>query len=155
MEKVVGMLLSSLALALAQEGGAEEQQGGLSREVVEHLLSVVSPSCREEMEEALQEQTELSDSCKQEIQSSLAERARQAPPGGQADASAVPVAQPSTEWGSIIMILLFVVMLLGGLLAFSLHAHKKREEYLKANPSKDKSKKGKKWLKKQKEKGKL
>ena len=165
MDKVFGMLLSSVVMALAQEGEEGDsgedggQGGGLSREVVEHLLSVVSPSCREEMEEALQEQTELTSGCKQEIQSALAERAQAAggAPGGPPDGQGqvVAPAQPTAEWSSIIMILLFTTLLLGGLIAFSFHAHEQRQKYLKANPTKDRSKKGKKWLKRQKEKGKL
>ena len=160
LQKVFGMLLSSAVLAMAQDGeeAAEsdgQQGGGLSREVVEHLLSVVSPSCREEMEEALQEQTELTSGCKQEIQSALADRAQAAgadPQGG--PPPAIPPAAP-TEWGPIIIILLFVALLVGGLIAFSFHAHEQRQKFLKANPSKDRSKKGKKWHKRQKEKGKL
>jgi hypothetical protein len=161
LQKIIGMLLSSVVVALAQEGveageegAAPQQGGGLSREVVEHLLSVVSPSCREEMEEALQEQTELSSGCKQEIQSALADRAQAAggagPPGGPPPAPPAP-----TEWGPIVVVLLFVALLVGGLIAFSFHAHEQRQKFLKANPSKDRSKKGKKWHKKQKEKGKM
>ena len=50
---------------------------------------------------------------------------------------------------------LIVALLVGGLIAFSFHAHEQRQKFLKANPSKDRSKKGKKWHKRQKEKGKL
>ena len=74
------------------------------------------------------------------------------PPGGPPPAGPPPA---PTEWGPIVVILLFVALLVGGLIAFSFHAHEQRQKFLKANPSKDRSKKGKKWHKKQREKGRM
>ncbi len=133
----------------AAQGGGGGEEGGLNRETVEHLLRVVSPSCREEMQEALSEQTELSGECKEEIQSALRERTASNPNAGAGAAQALP-AEPQDNT-AIYLILLFVLLFVGALGGFCWYVN---EEKKKLPPPKAKKKKGKKWLAKQKAKGK-
>ena len=124
---------------------AQEPQGeGLNRETVEHLLRVVSPTCREGMQEALSEQTELSASCKEEIQAALRERdasSNNIPPPG---ANLAPVVD-NRDNTAIWLILLFIIVLVGGLFWFCAMVNAEKN---KVNKPSDKKNKGKKWAKK-------
>mgnify|MGYP000969120526 FL=1 len=107
------LLLQTVTAQPEQQG--EEQ--GLNRETVEHLLRVVSPSCREEMQEALSEQAELTLECKEEIQSALRERnGNQVPPPG---ANAPPqVAQVDRDNTSLYVVIFFLMLFISGLVLF-------------------------------------
>ena len=138
------LLLQTVTAQPEQQG--EEQ--GLNRETVEHLLRVVSPSCREEMQEALSEQAELTLECKEEIQSALRERnGNQVPPPG---ANAPPqVAQVDRDNTSLYVVIFFLMLFVSGLVLFGYWANEQRKKLPKMQQNK---KKGKKWLKKQEQK---
>ena len=141
------VLAVSFTTLFAQDG---EQQGeGLNRETVEHLLKVVSPSCKEEMTEALEQQSELSLECTEEIQSALRERdgsaARPAPPGANPASAVVDDRSNSAYW-----IVFIFVFLLCGALVYSCFAINEAKKMMPKKAAK--AVKGKKWQKKQKEK---
>ena len=70
---VLLVVLMALSASLAQQSEDEQQRTvQLTREMVEALLQVLSPTCRVEMEGALGSQSEISDECKFEIQRTLA-----------------------------------------------------------------------------------
>jgi hypothetical protein len=137
------VLAVSFTTLFAQDG---EQQGeGLNRETVEHLLKVVSPSCREEMTEALAEQSELSLECKEEIQSALRERdgsaARPAPPGANPATPVIDDRSNSAYW----IVIVFVFFLCCGLVyvAFMIADAKKKLPGWQDERSKSKKQKAK------------
>ena len=63
---VVGMIHLSF-----QQGDQQQHDQTLTRETVDAILQVLSPSCRSETEAALDSQSEISMECKYEIQSSI------------------------------------------------------------------------------------
>lgn len=74
--RLIPLLIIALSVCFvtAQQNEAEQQQHTvqLTREMVDALLQVLSPTCRVEMEGALGSQMEISDECKYEIQRTLA-----------------------------------------------------------------------------------
>ena len=145
------VLVTTIIHTLAQD---EQQEQGLNRETVEHLLKVVSPSCRDEMQDALSEQTELTLECKEEIQSALRERNGDAvpPPGANSNSGAGSSLPPmeSRDNTAIYLVVFFIALFLAALGGFCFWAYDQRSKVPKAT---DKSKgKGKKWLKKQAQK---
>mmetsp|Transcript_56400 Transcript_56400/g.155753 ORF Transcript_56400/g.155753 Transcript_56400/m.155753 type:complete len:136 (-) Transcript_56400:821-1228(-) len=49
-----------------------EQGGGMNSEQIEAVMAALGQECREEVEKAMIEQTEISDECKMEIQTKMA-----------------------------------------------------------------------------------
>ena len=74
--KYLFLLLACFAIiSLARKAQQQPQQVALTREIVEGLLQVLTPTCRNELEAAIEAQqgTDLSDECKYEIQMNLQE----------------------------------------------------------------------------------
>lgn len=144
------LVFGCVAAVLFATATTAQEEGGLSREIVEHLLKVVSPSCRDEMQSAMQEQgTEISLECKEEIQAALVEQ-QQASQGNGAPRQ-TPPAQPRDSTATY-LVLLFTLGLLGALGALSYFVHTKKEEAAAKYKKKDTSHKGAKWQKRQAEK---
>jgi len=80
-------LLSVFALAalVTAQGPNEPQQVPLTKDQLDHLLNVLSPQCRGELEQALDAQGDLSNTCQEEIQSTLVNLQRQQGGGAQRD----------------------------------------------------------------------
>jgi hypothetical protein len=55
---------------LSQEGAGGQQQE-INRETIEAIMNAVSPGCRNEMESAIQSQSDVSPDCKLEIQQAV------------------------------------------------------------------------------------
>lgn len=65
---------------MGQQQQQQQQQITLTKEMVDNLLRVLSPPCRQELEMALEKpDTDISNSCKGEIQNTLAGGAQQGP----------------------------------------------------------------------------
>ena len=131
-------IFTSSIVSILAEGEAEQKEQGLTRETVEHLLRVVSPTCKEEMQEALSEQTEISMECKEEIQSALRDRdaTSQPPPPG---ANANPPVLESRDNTAVWVVLIFVVILIAGLVAFCSHVYEQKKQVKKVDKSKCKN----------------
>lgn len=112
---VVLLLVMSASIA-AQD--PPQQQVSLTRESVEQLLQVLSPTCRSEMEGALAAQTDISDACKYEIQNALINFGVAAPSSGQGEDQSLPQNQPpraaqaTSSANPVIYIIGFVVLLI-------------------------------------------
>ena len=61
----------ALAALVSAQGPNEPQQVPLTKDQLDHLLTVLSPQCRGELEQALDAQGDLSNTCQEEIQSTL------------------------------------------------------------------------------------
>ena len=71
--KVLFILAISICITLAvfaQDAEAGQQQE-INRETIEAIMNNVSPGCRNEMESAIQSQTEVTPDCKFEIQQAV------------------------------------------------------------------------------------
>lgn len=56
--------------ALSQDGASGQQQE-INRETIEAIMNAVSPDCKNEMETAIQSQSDVSPDCKLEIQQAV------------------------------------------------------------------------------------
>lgn len=143
-------LVASLAIAPARcdeldDVAAEdaEAQGGPSEgdlEMAQQIFRSVSPACREEMQRSMSEQTELSDQCKAEIHAVIREAAagRTAPAEGQGQAPAAPAEDVPFYASPGMLVLVFVVLFVAGIGAFSYYVHKELEATRASDPRRSK-----------------
>ena len=123
-------------VALARQAQQQPQQVALTREIVEGLLQVLTPNCRNELEAAIEAQQgiDLSDECKYEIQMNLQEMgqgqgASQASPlqDGYEDeevqpgSTTAPKDPPKPLVNPLVGIFLFVVALVGAVVFAVFH----------------------------------
>ena len=146
---LLAALLSILALAAAQgeDGGQtgqpQPQQVQLTQEMVSHLLTVLSPPCRSELEQLLEGQGDVTVPCQQEIQYALSNQPRDGLQGDEEGAAAAAAAAAAAGSGAaggrrgaaapkantstvVIAIVSFVVLLFGALGGFVVYVNSKR-----------------------------
>lgn len=118
------------------------------REMIEAILNMVSPSCRSEMEAAIEEQSDVSNECKIEIQKAVQiisgynqNQQMQEGEEDQQPSAATNTPPPKNGIHPGYWIALFVVVLVGGVTAYVLHVNKLLEEAFPRKPAKKLSKK--------------
>ena len=122
----------------------------MSREAIEAILNLVSPSCRSEMELAIETQSDVSQECRVEIQqavqviSGYAQQREQGDDeleGEESNSETVAPTPPRNGIHPGFWIAAFVVALIGGVSAYVIHVNKLLEEAFPAKPAKKLSKK--------------
>lgn len=118
-----------------------------SREAIEAILNLVSPSCKSEMEAAIESQTDVTSECKVEIQQAVQiisgynRREEQEQGQGEQQPSTPPPPPPRDGIHPGYWIAAFVVVLVGGVTAYVIHVNKLLEEAFPPKPVKKLSKK--------------
>jgi hypothetical protein len=136
---VVIVMALAVSGSTARANGNEEQQQTvqLTREMVDALLQVLSPTCRVEMEGALGSQMEISDECKYEIQRTLASfqnngqqesdfRGEEAEPPRKAPAAAKAAAPPAGGVSPLVYIFGFVAAAIAGVAGLVMYVNGQR-----------------------------
>jgi dipeptide/tripeptide permease len=136
---VVVALAVSGSTVQANENEQQQQQQTvqLTREMVDALLQVLSPTCRVEMEGALGSQMEISDECKYEIQRTLASfqnngqqendfQGKEAEPPRKAPASPKAASPPAGGMSPLVYIFGFVAVAIAGVAGLVVYVNGQR-----------------------------
>jgi hypothetical protein len=141
--KVTSIILALVTLLMVtQNVVVAQKEQTLDRETIEWILQNIDSDCKEEMQNAMANQGDLSDKCKSTIQKMMMDK--QAGTSTQANAEPISVmSDPITH------VFLFLGILFAGLGFYSYYAY---DAKAKAGlfKKKDVSKKGKKWQRRNK-----
>ena len=143
--KVISIILALVALVVvAQNVVVAQKEQTLDRETIEWILQNIDSDCKEEMQNAMANQGDLSDNCKFKIQKMMTDK--QAGTSSSTQANAEPISVMSDP---ITHVFLFLGILFAGLGFYSYYAY---DAKAKAGlfKKKDVSKKGKKWQRRNK-----
>jgi|TARA_B110000008_G_C16443088_1_gene352734 hypothetical protein len=141
--KVVSFLLVLIALLFVAQNVVAQKEQTLDRETIEWILQNIDAECKEEMQNAMANQGDLSDKCKFTIQKMMMDK-QSGTSSTQANAEPINiVSDPITH------VFIFLGILFAGLGFYSYYAYDAKQ---KAGlfKKKDISKKGKKWQKRNK-----